>query len=420
MTWTFWSVDWPPPEPGEYTPGRRARLTAPARTSRPNARYRAATGATGYHRIVARCGCRGLAPPVAASDVVGCRPAVAVRRRGVGGRAAIERLDTGSPRSGTPARHSVTGGAGLIGSHMADCCCARAGTCASSTTCEPQTHRDGKPAWVPAEAEFIGGRHPRPATVSAALDGVDVVFHQAAYGGYMPEIAKYVAVNGFGTALMLENDPRREAAGAQGRRRLLAGGLQRGRVPLSAARPCLPAATRPVAQLRARRLAECTARLRRRPRPAPTDEAGAERRRERSTPSPRLDQERLMISWGRQTGIPTVALRYSCTYGPRQSLFNPYTGRHRDLRHSPAERAAAGALRRWPAVARLLLRRGRRAGQPAGALKRCAAMARRSTSAAGGPTTIRDVATTLAERRSGCHLAPVARGEFRPGEDAAV
>ena len=25
-------------------------------------------------------------------------------------------------------------------------------------------------------------------------------------------------------------------------------------------------------------------------------------------------------------GIPTVALRYSCTYGPRQSIFNPYTG----------------------------------------------------------------------------------------------
>ena len=37
-------------------------------------------------------------------------------------------------------------------------------------------------------------------------------------------------------------------------------------------------------------------------------------------------QERLVLSWGRATGIPSVALRYSCTYGPRQSLFNPYTG----------------------------------------------------------------------------------------------
>ena len=40
----------------------------------------------------------------------------------------------------------------------------------------------------------------------------------------------------------------------------------------------------------------------------------------------KVDQERLTLSWGRQTGIPTVALRYSCTYGPRQSIFNPYTG----------------------------------------------------------------------------------------------
>ena len=40
----------------------------------------------------------------------------------------------------------------------------------------------------------------------------------------------------------------------------------------------------------------------------------------------KVDQERLVLTWGRQTGIPTIALRYSCTYGPRQSIFNPYTG----------------------------------------------------------------------------------------------
>src|SRR4029079_8385383 len=40
----------------------------------------------------------------------------------------------------------------------------------------------------------------------------------------------------------------------------------------------------------------------------------------------KVDQERLVLLWGKQLGIPTVALRYSCTYGPRQSIFNPYTG----------------------------------------------------------------------------------------------
>jgi dTDP-L-rhamnose 4-epimerase len=40
----------------------------------------------------------------------------------------------------------------------------------------------------------------------------------------------------------------------------------------------------------------------------------------------KVDQEKLVLLWGKQYGLPTVALRYSCTYGPRQSIFNPYTG----------------------------------------------------------------------------------------------
>src|SRR6202030_4499609 len=40
----------------------------------------------------------------------------------------------------------------------------------------------------------------------------------------------------------------------------------------------------------------------------------------------KVDQEKLVLLWGKQVGIPTVALRYSCTFGPRQSIFNPYTG----------------------------------------------------------------------------------------------
>ena len=40
----------------------------------------------------------------------------------------------------------------------------------------------------------------------------------------------------------------------------------------------------------------------------------------------KVDQEKLALTWGRQVGIPTIALRYSCTFGPRQSIFNPYTG----------------------------------------------------------------------------------------------
>jgi len=59
--------------------------------------------------------------------------------------------------------------------------------------------------------------------------------------------------------------------------------------------------------------------------PVPTDEQ-APMGGENVYAISKADQERLLISWGRATGIPVVALRDSCTYGPRQSLFNPYTG----------------------------------------------------------------------------------------------
>lgn len=37
-------------------------------------------------------------------------------------------------------------------------------------------------------------------------------------------------------------------------------------------------------------------------------------------------QEQLAVAWGLAYGLPTVALRYFCTYGPGQSMSNPYTG----------------------------------------------------------------------------------------------
>src|SRR5438876_9369142 len=39
----------------------------------------------------------------------------------------------------------------------------------------------------------------------------------------------------------------------------------------------------------------------------------------------KVDQERLVLLWGKQLGIPTVTLRDSSTYGPRRSIFTPYT-----------------------------------------------------------------------------------------------
>ena len=101
-------------------------------------------------------------------------------------------------------RALVTGGAGLIGSHIADLLLREGWRVRILDNLEPNTHKLGRPAWINPAAEFVHGNVQDAATMLAALEDIDVVFHEAAYGGYMPEMAKYVLVNSFGTAQMLE------------------------------------------------------------------------------------------------------------------------------------------------------------------------------------------------------------------------
>src|ERR1700745_3704175 len=88
-------------------------------------------------------------------------------------------------------RALVTGGAGLIGSHVVDLLQPQDWSVRVLDTLEPQTHRDGKPPWLQAAiqngAEFVEGDMRDREVVESALDGIDVVFHEAAYGGSMPE-----------------------------------------------------------------------------------------------------------------------------------------------------------------------------------------------------------------------------------------
>src|SRR6266581_5745859 len=101
-------------------------------------------------------------------------------------------------------RALVTGGAGLIGSHVTDLLVCEGWKVRVLDNLEPNTHKRGKPTWINAAAVFVEGDMRDRDTIAGALDKVDVVFHQAAYGGYMPEMAKYVHVNSFGTAQLLE------------------------------------------------------------------------------------------------------------------------------------------------------------------------------------------------------------------------
>jgi dTDP-L-rhamnose 4-epimerase len=221
-------------------------------------------------------------------------------------------------------RALVTGGAGLIGSHLSDLLLSESYKVRILDNLEPQTHRGGRPPWIPAEAEFVNADIRDRAAVRAALEDVDVVFHQAAYGGYMPEMGKYVHVNSFGTAQMLEiirdeSLPIRKVVVASSQAVYREGAAACPRDGL-----VFPE-TRSVEQLASGDYTVHCPLCGGITTPTPTPEE-APMGGETVYAITKVDQERLVLTWGRQTGTPTVALRYSCTYGPRQSVFNPYTG----------------------------------------------------------------------------------------------
>ncbi len=309
-------------------------------------------------------------------------------------------------------RALVTGGAGLIGSHIVDLLIANGYTVRILDNLEPQTHKHGKPAWINPAAEFVQGEVQDAATMRAALQDIDVVFHEAAYGGYMPEMAKYVLVNSFGTAQMLEiirdeRLPVRKVVVASSQAVYSEGAAlcpEHGHVV-----PLL----RPAAQLRAGDFSVhcplCGKPTTSIPTPENTPGGG-----ETVYALTKVDQEKLVLLWGKQTGIPTVALRYSCTYGPRQSLFNPYTGViaifcTRLLNNQPPVMYEDGGQTRdlcfVEDIARanlLLMESDKLDGLPVNV-------------GSGRATSVRDLANIIAGQL-GINLQPLARGEFRPGE----
>ena len=316
----------------------------------------------------------------------------------------------------SPSTALVTGGAGLIGSHIVDLALAEGWQVRILDNLQKQTHRDGKPSWIPAEAEFIQGDVRNRRTWERALDGIDVVFHEAAYGGYMPEIAKFIDSNGVGTALMLETIRDRHLPV----RKVVVASSQA--VYNEGAYSCpehgrFYGTTRPIARLEQGDWDVHCPTCGRPAIPAPTDEE-APTGGENVYAISKMIQERLVISWGRATGIPAVALRYSCTYGPRQSLFNPYTGViaifcTRLVNDLPPVVYEDGRQSRDlvyvedVARANLLV-----AANPA-------ANGQVFNVGTGQAAAIGDLATLLAERL-GKPIAPLLPGEFRPGEMRAL
>ena len=220
----------------------------------------------------------------------------------------------------------VTGGAGFVGSHLADALLARGHRVRVFDNLTPQVHGGQPPAYLPPEAELVSGDTRDPSALHRALEGVEIVFHLAAavgVGQSMYEIAHYVSANTHGTAVLLQELLSRRnrvqklvlasSMSVYGEGRYLC--AQCGEVPGLRTTQALkrkewePACPRCYVPLA----------------PVPTDES---KPLECSSiyALTKRDQEEMCLLFGRTYGLPVVALRYFNIYGPRQALSNPYTG----------------------------------------------------------------------------------------------
>jgi dTDP-L-rhamnose 4-epimerase len=220
----------------------------------------------------------------------------------------------------------ITGGAGFIGSHLADALLARGHRVRALDSLSPQVHGSSarRPDYLDDEVELIRGDVRDADVVRHALKGIDVVYHLAAavgVGQSMYEIAQYTAVNNLGTAVLLE------ALAAQPVGRLIVASSMslygEGLYQCPDGTICM-GEERSLTQLRA---GDWEVRNRRGEvlTPVPTPET--------KLPSlasvyalSKFDQERMSLLIGQAYGIPTTALRFFNVFGTRQALSNPYTG----------------------------------------------------------------------------------------------
>ena len=220
----------------------------------------------------------------------------------------------------------ITGGAGFIGSHLADELLRHGHRVRALDNLSAQVHGEdaARPRYLSPDVELIRGDVRDASAVRRALQGVDAVYHFAAavgVGQSMYEVADYTSVNNLGTAVLLE------ALIAHPVRRLVVAssmsiygeGLyldSEGQVVAGGERT-LEQLRRGDWELRDARGAELA--------PLPTPEEKAPALASVYALS-KFDQERLCLMMGRAYDIPTVALRFFNVFGTRQALSNPYTG----------------------------------------------------------------------------------------------
>jgi dTDP-L-rhamnose 4-epimerase len=225
-----------------------------------------------------------------------------------------------------PKKILITGGAGFIGSHLADELLAHGYHVRALDCLSPQVHgaEQRRPSYLHRDVElFVGDVQDRDA-LKRALRGIDCVVHLAAkvgVGQSMYRVHDYTAANNGGTALLIEALIERPVE-----RLVVASSMSiYGEGLYQQPDGSLIAGTeRPLAQLREREW-ELRNNAGQMLSPVATPETKPPALASVYALS-KFDQERMCLIAGRAYNIPTVALRFFNVYGPRQALSNPYTG----------------------------------------------------------------------------------------------